>query len=250
MWNQQFEPAPESSLERAARESALPTVLVIAPDTPRALLGRALFGEELQVEVAASAEKWIERAAEETFDLLALFGMDVDEQQEVVTAFHAHRRWRLVPVLYVSGAESKGLAIPGTFRPEIDGLAKGTLESAAVQRRMVELAGDGIGAADLVVAGSFELDPVRGKLRLPDFEVSLTEREAEILAILLSQANRTVAATEIIERGWGTEADARYLQILRRHVSNIRRKLERTAAARSVRTVRGNGYRFDVKQAS
>ena len=45
------------------------------------------------------------------------------------------------------------------------------------------------------------------------------------------------------------EADARYLQILRRHVSNIRRKLQRTAAARSVRTVRGSGYRFDVKLA-
>jgi DNA-binding response OmpR family regulator len=88
---------------------------------------------------------------------------------------------------------------------------------------------------------------VRGRLRLAELEIELTERECEILAILLSQPNRTVAASEIIERGWGTDADARYLQILRRHVSNIRRKLQRTAAARSVKTVRGSGYRFDVK---
>ena len=118
-----------------------------------------------------------------------------------------------------------------------------------MQKRIVELARDGIGSAELVVAGPFELDPLRGKLRLADLEVTLTEREAEILAILLAQPNRTVSSTEIIERGWGTEADARYLQILRRHVSNIRRKLQRTAAARSVRTVRGSGYRFDVKLA-
>lgn len=59
-----------------------------------------------------------------------------------------------------------------------------------------------------------------------------------------------MTAQEIIERGWGTEADARYLQILRRHVSNIRRKLHATEAARSVRTIRGSGYRFDIKLAS
>lgn len=115
---------------------------------------------------------------------------------------------------------------------------------------MVELAREGIGDAELVIAGPYELDPLRGKLRLAELEVSLTEREAEILAILLGQPNRTVSAAEIIERGWGTEADSRYLQILRRHVSNIRRKLQRTTAARSVRTVRGAGYRFEVKMAS
>jgi DNA-binding response OmpR family regulator len=227
----------------------VPTVLAISPQTPRALNGRSLLGEGLTIEVAADAQPWLARAADDVFDLLVLSDMTVDEQQELVSAFHMHRRWRLVPVLYLTSEASRGLAIPGTFRPEVDGLARGTLETAAVQRRITELARDGIGSADLVVAGPFELDPVRGKLRLADMEVTLTEREAEILAILLAQPNRTVLAAEIIERGWGTEADPRYLQILRRHVSNIRRKLQPTSAARSVRTVRGSGYRFDVKLA-
>ena len=228
----------------------MPTVLAIAPDAPRALNGRSLLGDRLTVEIASDPGPSLAAAAEEVYDLLVLTGMEVDEQQSLVTRFHAHRRWRLVPVLYVTGEAARGLAIPGTFRPEMDGLVRGSLHTPAVQRRIIELAGNGIGAADLVVAGPFELDPVRGKLRLNGLEVELTEREAEILAILLGQPNRTVLAAEIIERGWGMEADSRYLQILRRHVSNIRRKLERTAAARSVRTVRGSGYRFDVKLAS
>jgi DNA-binding response OmpR family regulator len=228
----------------------LPTVLAINPDAPRALIGRSLLSDHLAVEIASDAEAFLSRAEAEVFDLLVLGGLDVNEQQEIVLAFQAHRRWRLVPVLYLSDPQTPGLAIPGTFRPEMDGLARGTLESLNVQRRITELARDGIGAADLVVAGPFELDPVRGKLRLPELEVAFTDRESEILAILLARPNRTVLATEIIERGWGTDADARYLQILRRHVSNIRRKLQRTIAARSVRTVRGSGYRFDVKQAS
>ncbi|MBK6319029.1 MAG: winged helix-turn-helix domain-containing protein [Dehalococcoidia bacterium] len=227
----------------------MPTVLAIVSGAPRALEGRSLMGDQLTVEIAAEAGPWIARAGEDVFDLLVLCGMSVDDQQAIVNGFHANRRWRLVPVLYVANDDSPGLAIPGTFRPEIDGIARGRLETPQVQKRIVELARDGIGSAELVVAGPFELDPLRGKLRLADLEVTLTEREAEILAILLAQPNRTVSSTEIIERGWGTEADARYLQILRRHVSNIRRKLQRTAAARSVRTVRGSGYRFDVKLA-
>jgi DNA-binding response OmpR family regulator len=243
--------APHSpEAEGFSGEFRLPTVLAIAPGTPRALNGRSLLGERMLVEIAANAEPWLTRAETQVFDLLVLTGMSVDEQQRIVSAFHAHRRWRLAPVLYVVEPMATGLAIPATFRPELDGLVRGTLETPAVERRIIELAREGISSADLVVAGPYELDPVRGKLRLADLEVALTEREAEILAILLTHANRTVAATEIIERGWGTEADARYLQILRRHVSNIRRKLQRTAASHSVRTVRGSGYRFDSRLAS
>lgn len=231
-------------------EFAVPTVLAIDPTTPRSLAGQSLLGEQLIVERVNDPAAAVARAGTHAYDLLVLASLSVDEQQALVTEFHTHRSWRLVPVLYLAHPATAGLAIPGSFRPEIDGLMRGTLDSQPVQKRIAELAREGIASAEMVVAGPYELDPVRGTLRLVDHEVSLTDREAEILAILLAHPNRTVSAAEIIERGWGADADARYLQILRRHVSNIRRKLERTAAARSVRTVRGSGYRFDVKLAS
>jgi DNA-binding response OmpR family regulator len=227
----------------------LPSVLVIAPGTPPSLEGRQLFGDRLTIEVAASEERPLSQAATTIYDLLVLTNMNVDEQQGVASRFQQHRRWRLVPVLYVSDEAARGVAVPGGYRPELDGLARGDLRSPAVQRRISALAREGVASAELVVAGPFELDPVRGRLCLGDTEVAVTEREAEILAILLSRPNRTVTSEEIIERGWGAGADSRYLQILRRHVSNIRRKLFRTSAARAVRTVRGSGYRFDVRVA-
>jgi DNA-binding response OmpR family regulator len=231
-------------------EFPMPSVLAIAPGAPDAIAGRGLFGANIIFSIANDARRALAEASTRVFDLLVLSGMSVDEQQEVVTAFHAHRRWRLVPVLYLLDPAMPGLAIPGTFRPEIDGLVRGTLESPEVRRRVLAMAREGVAEADLVVAGPYELDPVRSVFRLPGLEVTLTEREAEILGILLARPNRTISAAEIIERGWGAEADARYLQILRRHVSNIRRKLHRTAAARSVRTVRGAGYRFEIRLAS
>lgn len=228
----------------------MPNVLAIAPGTPPAVEGRTLLADRLTIELSASPARALREAATTVYDLLVLIGMSVDEQQGVVSQFQQHRRWRLVPVLYVLDQSTPGLAIPGSYRPEIDSVIRGTLDSAPVQRRIRALAREGLAEADLVVAGPYELDPVRGRLRHAGGEIVLTDREAEILSILLGQPNRTVTAQEIIERGWGTEADARYLQILRRHVSNIRRKLHATEAARSVRTVRGSGYRFDIKLAS
>lgn len=228
----------------------MPTVLAIAPGISPSMEGRTLIDERLSVEFCSEPTRPLERAAVQVYDLLVLADMDVDLQQAVAAAFQQHRRWRLVPILYLQPADAPGISIPAGYRADIDSVARGSLDSAPVQRRIRTMAREGVGGAEMVIAGGCELDPIRCMLRFGNAEVALTERESEILAILLAQPNRTVRASEIIERGWGADADDRYLQILRRHVSNIRRKLEQTPAARSVRTVRGSGYRFDVRLAS
>lgn len=227
----------------------MPTVLAIAPGLSASMEGRTLIDDRLSVELCSDPARPLERAASQVYDLLVLAALDVDLQQAVAAAFQQHRRWRLVPILYVQPDDAPGISIPAGYRAEIDSIARGGLDTPSVQRRIRAMAREGVGGAELLVAGSCELDPVRCLLRLGAAEVALTERESEIVAMLLAQPNRTVRASEIIERGWGTDADDRYLQILRRHVSNIRRKLEQTPAARAVRTVRGSGYRFDVRLA-
>jgi DNA-binding response OmpR family regulator len=228
----------------------LPSVLVIQPGIPEALKGRSLAARELTVEACGSVDEAQSRGTQSAFDLLVFVSMSVDEQQAAAIRLQEQRRWRLVPVLYVADERAPGLAVPGTFRPEVDGLVRGPLGAPSVERAMSRLAREGAGSAEPVVAGAVELDPIRGRLRFPHAEVQLTDREATIVGLLLGQANRTVTATEILQRGWGSPADAHHLQILRRHVSNIRRKLEATAARGAVRTVRGTGYRFDVRKAS
>lgn len=228
----------------------MPTVLMVAVGTPPALEGASMADSQLRVETTASPARALAMAAEKVYDLLVLAGLTVDQQAAVAGEVHGHRRWRLVPVLYVVDPAAPGLAIPATFRPEMDGIVRGRAGDAEVQRRMGQLAREGTGEAEFLVAGPFELDPVRSRLRVDGQVIDLTVRESEIVAMLLGRPGRMISAAEIIERGWGTEADARYLQILRRHVSNIRRKLNGTPASRSVRTVRGSGYRLDLPKAS
>ena len=227
----------------------LPSVLVIAPGTPASLEGKSLLGEGFSLQVCAEPARALADAGSRAFDLLVLVGLPVDEQQRIVLELQRDRHWRLVPVLYVIPPATVGVAVPGCYRPEMDGLVHGALGSPLVERRIRAMAREGTATAELVVAGPFEFDPVRSRLRLRNHEVTLTEREAEIVAILLGHANRTVSAEELIGRGWGATADDRHVQILRRHVSNIRRKLEETPARRSLRTVRSSGYRFDTRVA-
>ncbi|MEX0781797.1 MAG: winged helix-turn-helix domain-containing protein [Dehalococcoidia bacterium] len=226
------------------------TVLAIAPGTPPALEGRQVAGDGLQLEVANSPSLALSRADERVYDLLVLANMEVDEQNDLAARFQVNRRWRLVPVLFVLPEGGRGIAVPGGYRPEMDSLVRGSLTATAVLKRIQAMARDGAGDVEIVVAGSVELDPFHLKLRFQSVEIDLTEREAEVLAILLTHPNSTVTAGEIIQRGWGVSADGRHLQILRRHVSNIRRKLHGTPAARSLRTVRGSGYRFDIRTVS
>ena len=227
----------------------MPNVLAVVPGIPLALCGRSILGERFVMDICDAGNDLTVSTQANSYDLLAIVTGDVDEQQFIASSFQQVRRWRLVPVLYVTDEGRKGFSVPGTFRPEMDGLARGTLRSPAVERRIKEMARDGVASAELVVAGGYELDQQRGRLRFRETEVVLTEREAEIVSILMAHSDRTVAASEIIERGWGASPDDRYLQILRRHVSNIRRKLSPTAASRAVATVRGDGYRFDTRGA-
>lgn len=227
----------------------MPRVLVIAPGTPRSLQGRSLADGALSIDIRSDTETLLRDQADGNYDLLVLSGMSVEEQQWLAAAVQKGHRWRLVPILYVQTDDSRGLTVPGCYRPEVDSIVRAALGSAQVQRRIRAMAREGVGDAELVVAGAYELDPIRSNLRMPDREVSLTERESAIVAILLSHSNKTVTTDDIIERGWGVDADVRHLQILRRHVSNIRRKLDKPQAEQPLRTVRGSGYRFDTKSA-
>jgi DNA-binding response OmpR family regulator len=226
----------------------MPSILAIVNGTPPALEGASVSGPGLLVERRSSPRGALDTADSTLYDLLVLAGFPIETQQEIATTFQERHRWRLVPVLYVLDPAAPGLIIPASYRPELDGIVRGRFGDAAVEARIRQLAREGVASANFVVAGPFELDPVRGRLSCDDLAIELTEREAEIMAVLLERLNDTVSASEIIERSWGAVADDRHRQILRRHVSNIRRKLHARIGAAALQTVRGFGYRVNAPE--
>lgn len=224
----------------------MPTVLAIVAGLPPSLDGRPVTCDRLTIDLYADAARPLATSGAGGYDLLVLAGMGVEEQQALAAAFQRLRCWRAVPVLYVHDPDIPGFAIPGSYRPELDGIVRGSFESPAVHARLREMAKDGASQIEVVTAGPYELDPRRGRLRATGADIRLTEREAEILSMLLCRPNQIVSAAEILERGWCAPADSRHLQILRRHMSNIRRKLGAAGAGGDVRTIRGAGYQFEL----
>jgi DNA-binding response OmpR family regulator len=228
----------------------VPTVLAIVADTPPSMQGRMAVHPGLAVEVWSDLDLALCRTAGQRFDLLVLAEMPGERQGELVHRLHQIRRWRIVPVLYVLPPEEPGLVVPGSFRPEIDRIVRARFRSPEVIRLIEAMAREGIGDAEAIVAGTAELDPLRGRLRVDDREIILTRRETEILAVLMQEPGRTIPFGELVERGWQARPDGRNVQILRRHISNIRRKLEEAGVRLALRTVRGTGYRLQLPRAS
>lgn len=77
-------------------------------------------------------------------------------------------------------------------------------------------------------------------------EVSLPPKEFELLYRLASQPNRTLTREQIIEWVWGNdfEGDERTVDV---HVKRLRERFSQLTGSFEIVTVRGLGYRLEVK---
>jgi DNA-binding response OmpR family regulator len=77
-----------------------------------------------------------------------------------------------------------------------------------------------------------------------DQELSLRQKEYELLTLLLSRPGEVISRAEFFDRVWGTDwlGDTRTLDV---HIRWLREKIEADPGQpRLIQTVRGVGYRF------
>ena len=98
-----------------------------------------------------------------------------------------------------------------------------------------------------IQAGELTVNLARRQVFLNGEEVSLTKTEFEILSLLVQNVNCVVTYRMLAERLWGDRED-REPQLLRVHVSNLRKKIEpNPALPRFIRTEPGIGFRFTAE---
>ncbi len=92
--------------------------------------------------------------------------------------------------------------------------------------------------------GDVCLDQAAHKVYRQDQELTLTQKEYDLLRSLMMQAGRVVSRAELLDQVWGVDwlGDTRTLDV---HVRWLREKIEEDAGQpRYIQTVRGVGYRF------
>ena len=87
-----------------------------------------------------------------------------------------------------------------------------------------------------------ELDPENRTVN----NLSLTEKETEILKMLIESSNKTVPKDHILAHVWGADmlAEDNYVEV---YMSYLRKKLKTIGSKVSIKTIRGLGYKLMVK---
>ncbi len=111
----------------------------------------------------------------------------------------------------------------------------------AIIRRGSSAAGPGTPAE--LQADDLVLNPATHTVQRGEVPIELTPREFSLLQYLLHKKGEVVSKYELLEHVWG-EPDADDPNVIQVYVGYLRRKVDEPFGTRSIRTVRGVGYRL------
>ena len=226
-------------------------LLVVSPDTvvQHALrrCGRLLGHVALTAADAMDARRWLARAQ---VDVLCVDSvLRSDEIEALCSAQPTSADGRRARVLYV-GPPSAKLApsiLPRTLRERIDAYVTKPIELAEVSYELQRLL-SGVTTRKrrdgLIRVEGTTLDTSRHELHFADAAaISLTPLESKLLRCLMEQAGEYVSKAELLEQVWGYPPDGGS-ELIRAHVSNLRRKLRGAGQDGLLRTMPYHGYAF------
>lgn len=98
----------------------------------------------------------------------------------------------------------------------------------------------------LLALGSLQFDAARRILINSKEKINLTDREADLLLLLVHRINQPIAREEILKEVWGDEGHyiGRTLDVF---ISRLRKKLESEPGIQIV-TIRGMGYKLELNK--
>ena len=161
----------------------------------------------------------------------------------------AGREQQPPPVLFLAPASAKlaPAALPAFFQPQRDGLVSKPLEGSEMAREVARLLSGRSRKrrkADLLRAGSLTLDGVTQQLYFASGgALCLTPTEFRLLRYLMQRPGEFVSPEELLEQVWGYVPGTGGAEVVRSHISNLRRKLRAMGEdPQTLRTIPYRGY--------
>ncbi len=231
----------------------MPSILIVDDEKMiTAPLARALTQAGYTVLVAANGRDGLDMARSQKPDVVVLdVLMPEMDGWEVCRTL---RQESTVPILMLTALGDEVDRVLGLELGADDYLSKpfSTRELIARLRallRRIELDRRQQLADDTLVVGDLRVELDTYRAFNAGQELSLRQKEFDLLALLLSRPGEVISRAEFFDRVWGTEwlGDTRTLDV---HIRWLREKIEvNPSQPRLIQTVRGVGYRF-VKEAS
>jgi two-component system KDP operon response regulator KdpE len=156
------------------------------------------------------------------------------------------REWSKMPILVLSAVGEEDEKVRALEAGADDYVTKpfGPRELVARLQAALRRADPGQSDEPILRADGLELDLAAHTVRVDGTEVHLTPIEFNLLRVLARNRGRLMTHRSLLVEVWGPEY-ADDVQVLRVHIANLRRKIERAGEApRFIRTDPGVGYRF------
>ena len=222
------------------------TVLVIEDDdTLREMLRAVLHDAGYAAHLTASGEDGLRCAAEQMSDLiildLTLPGMHGFEVCQRL------RTWYTKPILVLSCISEKESIIRALDLGADDYLTKPFAlgELFARVRALLRRKSDDRSRPSTLAVGDLVIDFARCQVLRHGSPIHLTATEFSLLSELAEHAGCVLMNRMLLERVWGQDY-GEYLQTLRVHISNLRKKIEPVPTQpRYLLSVQGFGYRLE-----
>ena len=158
------------------------------------------------------------------------------------------RRWSSTPILVLSARHAEGEKVALFTAGADDYVTKPFSLAEFVARVQAQLRRSRLSVPSVTTVLSCEdlsIDLMRHEVQRDGAVIRLTRIEWRLLEELALHAGRTVTHQQLFDAVWA-KAFGNPQQYLRVHVTNLRRKIERTPAAPTlIVTEPGVGYRFD-----
>jgi two-component system, OmpR family, copper resistance phosphate regulon response regulator CusR len=216
-------------------------VLVVEDDRRIAgILRHGLLEDGHQVELAHCGDDGRDLVMSSRFDVVVL-----DVMLPGVDGFailrHARAAKHAVPILLLTARDSMPDIVKGLDCGADDYLTKPfQLEVFLARVRAVGRRGP-IPQQPQLTVGDLVLDRSRRTVSRGEVPVVATKKEFAILELLMRRAGHVVTRDQLMETGWGYDADVRD-NTIDFYISSLRSKIDRNGESSMIRTMRSLGY--------
>lgn len=225
--------------------------ILMVEDEPRVadFVRRGLRAEGWIIDHAPNAEDALIRLRDDAYDIVLLDVMLPGMSGEDLCR-HLRTRRNNVPILMLSALGSTEDRVNGLRNGADDYLTK-PFEFDELIARMESLhrrvTRDTLPDPDRTLrVGPLSFDAASMRLMLEGEEIDLSQKERDVLVLLMRNAGRVCARERLLNSVWGLEADP-LTNVVDVTVSRIRRKL--AEASDMISTIRYYGYRLETAPA-
>lgn len=203
-----------------------------------AFLKQGLEEEEYSVSFAHNGEDGLEMALNSNFDLILLDWMM--PKMSGLEVCKAYRKTNTsTPILFLTAKDTIQETIEGLRAGANDYIKKPFSFDELLERIKIHFRNQI--EDDVLQLNSIKIIQSKYKVLINDVEVSLTQREYELLLYLIKNKGKVCTRTQIIEDVWNIhfEYDTGVIDVF---MNSIRKKLNLSKEDESIKTIRGVGY--------